>query len=70
MRSCARPLGTDPGIVSGESGAVSCGLPRCIPESEKLRELFRIDRNPVILLISTEGGTDPAGYAKIIGGTD
>ena len=69
MRAYANPVGTDPAIISGESGAVTYGLLMEILKSEPLRELFRIDRDSVILLINTEGDTDPEGYQRIIGGT-
>ena len=67
MRAYARPLGTDPTVISGESGAVTYGLLLEILKSEDLRKKFRIDRDSVIFLISTEGNTDPEGYAKIVG---
>ncbi len=67
MRAYARPDGTDPVIVSGESGAVTYGLVRSILQSEELRERFRITRDSVILLINTEGDTDPAGYRRVVG---
>ena len=67
MRAYANPSGKDPAIVSGESGAVTYGLLLYILQSEKLRSLFRIGRESVILLISTEGNTDPEGYRRIVG---
>ena len=67
MRAYAKPLGTDPTVISGESGAVTYGLLLEILKSDDLRKKFRIDRDSVIFLISTEGNTDPEGYAKIVG---
>ena len=66
MRAYAKPAGTDPAIVSGESGAVTWGLLLRILQSDRLRELFRIGEDSVILLISTEGATDPEGYARVV----
>ncbi len=66
MRAYADPIGTDPPIVSGESGAVTYGLLLSILRSEELRSLFGIGRDSVILLINTEGDTDPIGYADIV----
>ncbi len=66
MRAYAKPAGTDPAVVSGESGAVTYGLLRSLLRSDDLRELFRIDRDSVILLISTEGDTDPEGYRRVV----
>ncbi len=67
MLAYARPEGSDPSIVSGESGAVTYGLVRTILEDESLRDLFHINRDSVILLINTEGDTDPEGYLRVVG---
>lgn len=67
MRAYAYPVGEDPSVVSGESGAVTYGLLLSILESEECRSLFRIDQDSVILLISTEGNTDPEGYSRVVG---
>ena len=67
MRAYAQPLGTDERIISGESGAVTYGLLRTVLESEQMRTLFQMDRNSVILLINTEGDTDPDGYIRVVG---
>ena len=66
MRAYAKPIGSDPAVVSGESGAVTCGLLRAVLESDSLRERFQIDHDSVILLINTEGDTDPASYRRIV----
>jgi diaminopropionate ammonia-lyase len=66
MRAYAFPVGTDLMIKSGESGAVTYGLLRIILQSDELRTLFHIDRDSVILLVNTEGDTDPDGYRRII----
>ncbi len=67
MRAYARPLGSDKAIVSGESGAVTYGLLLEILKSDSLREQFKIDEKSVILLINTEGDTDPGNYRKVLG---
>ena len=66
MRGYIHPIGSDPSIISGESGAVTYGLLLTILESTELRELFRISNDSVIFLINTEGDTDPEGYERII----
>lgn len=66
MYAYAHPINTDPAIVSGESGAVTYGLVLTILESDELRDLFMIDKNSVILLINTEGDTDPEGYERAV----
>ena len=68
MRAYAKPTGSDKAIVSGESGAVTFGLVNRILQDEVLRDLFRIRDDSVILLINTEGNTDPEGYRKIVYG--
>ncbi len=67
MRAYARPLGSDKAVVSGESGAVTYGLLLEILKSDSLREQFKIDEKSVILLINTEGDTDPVNYRKVLG---
>lgn len=72
MRSLAKPVKDDIPVVSGESGAVTAGLVIELLESGKcsdLKKALRIDGNSKILVISTEGDTDPDIYAKIVNGT-
>lgn len=69
MRTLANPLGNDPKIVSGESGAVGLGLLALLMEQDDLsdvRGLMGLDEDSVVLLISTEGDTDPVGYYDVI----
>lgn len=68
MRAYAHPLPGDRAVVSGESGAVTYGLLLEILKDPSLREIFRIDGNSVILLVSTEGDTDPEGYRRVVEG--
>ena len=69
MHAYANPVGSDKAIVAGESGAVTYGLVNRILQDETLRNLFRINADSVVLLISTEGDTDPEGYQKIVYGS-
>ncbi len=69
MRTLAAPLKGDPQIVSGESGAVGAGVVSLVMEREEykeLREKLALDENSVVLLISTEGDTDPQKYRDIV----
>jgi diaminopropionate ammonia-lyase len=70
-REAMRELATC-GIVSGESGAAGLGalleLTRG-PGACKLREALGIDATSRVLVISTEGATDPVAYEKIVGRT-
>ncbi len=66
MRAYAAPIGTDRPIVSGESGAVTYGLLLSILKNDELWDLFGIRADSSVLLISTEGATDPEGYARVV----
>ena len=69
MRTLANPMGFDPKILSGESGAVGLGLLALLMEREDLsdvRKMMGFDENSVVLLVSTEGDTDPVGYYDVI----
>ncbi|MDX9777889.1 MAG: diaminopropionate ammonia-lyase [bacterium] len=69
MRIYATPLKGDPFIISGESGAVTLGaLVSVIQQKglEKLRNYLALDDESQILLINTEGNTDPVYFRKII----
>ena len=61
MRALAHPLGSDPKVVSGESGAVTAGL-LLSPEA---RECLGFTKNSKVLCFSTEGDTDKLNYQKI-----
>ena len=68
-RIYANPLGDDPHVVSGESGSVTMGLVAAImtkPELKELKEALKLDENSVVLVISTEGDTDPVRYREIV----
>jgi len=69
MRILANPMGNDPAVVSGESGAVGLGLVSILTTNKNLAKAktkLGIDENSKILLISTEGDTDPARYREIV----
>lgn len=69
MRILGSPLKDDLKVVSGESGAVGLGLLSFILERNDLKELaniLKIDKASNILIISTEGDTDPENYRNIV----
>ena len=66
MQAFAKPIGTDPAVISGESGAVTYGLLLEILQSDTLRKQFGIQNDSVIFLINTEGDTDPEGYKRVV----
>lgn len=69
MRILGNPLKGDPKITSGESGAVGLGILSLILEENALKgivEKLNINKDSKILIISTEGDTDPVNYRKIV----
>ena len=59
----------DPRVISGESGAVTTGLLAALMKNDYLedaRAALRLDQNSRVLLISTEGDTDPVRYRSIV----
>lgn len=71
MRMLGNPLAGDPQIISGESGAVTTGLLALLmtsPELAQTREQLGLDAHSRVLLVSTEGDTDPQQYLDIVWG--
>lgn len=69
MRTLGNPLRGDQKIISGESGAVPAGTVLEImtnPEFKEFREAIKLDENSQVLVISTEGDTDPDMYKSIV----
>lgn len=69
MRVLGNPLGDDARVIAGESGAVSAGLVSLLMKSESLNELreqLQLDKGSRVLVINTEGDTDPAHYRKVV----
>jgi len=69
MRVYGVPLAGDPFIVSGESGAVTLGAllftlqrPECAP----LREALGLGPDSQVLLINSEGNTDPDEFRRVV----
>ena len=69
MRVLGNPLGKDPRVVSGESGAVGLGVLAAVhhhPQREVLMQQLGLDKHSVVLVISTEGDTDVKNYREIV----
>ncbi len=69
MRVYGVPLAGDPFIVSGESGAVTLGALMFMlefPEYEPLRQYLQIGPDSEILLINSEGNTDPDDFRRVV----
>ena len=68
-RIYANPLGDDPKVISGESGSVPLGLVYTAlhdADAADLKEALHLDADSNILVISTEGDTDPVRYREIV----
>ena len=69
MRVLGNPLGTDPRVISGESGAVGLGILSAVhfhPQREALMNKLGLDSRSVVLVISTEGDTDVEHYREVV----
>ncbi|MEW6633152.1 MAG: diaminopropionate ammonia-lyase, partial [Pseudomonadota bacterium] len=67
MNRLARPAGNDPAIVSGESGGAGlAGLVRAAA-NKKMRAALGLDASSRVLIINSEGATDPGRYTELVG---
>lgn len=69
MRILGNPLKGDVAVVSGESGAIGAGVLYALAKDETLssiKEAIGLDHTSRILLISTEGDTDPGNYREVV----
>ena len=63
------PLRGDRQVISGESGSVTMELLHAVmtrPEYKDLKEALKLDENSEVLLVSSEGDTDPDRYREIV----
>lgn len=67
MRALADPLGGDPAIVGGECSGGGLGALLALKYRPDLRALLGIDTQSRILIVGTEGATDPAIYRQAVG---
>ncbi|MEX5286241.1 diaminopropionate ammonia-lyase [Selenomonas sputigena] len=69
MRILSSPLGEDPRIISGESGAATLGFLAESLQNEALaemRQMLALDAKSRVLCFSTEGDTDRENYQRIV----
>ncbi|MDK6803930.1 diaminopropionate ammonia-lyase [Lactobacillus mulieris] len=69
MRQLANPIGDDSKIISGESGAAAFAFVNEIlsnPNYQGIRNELKLDENARIIVVNTEGATDPINYQKIM----
>ncbi|MGF6254584.1 diaminopropionate ammonia-lyase [Ensifer sp. LBL] len=67
MNRLARPAGSDPAIVSGESGGVGLAGLLSVARDPALRETLGLTAQSRVFVINTEGATDPERYAALVG---
>lgn len=68
MRIYGNPLKKDPRVTSGESGATTLGLLyylRKFKENQQICKNLSLNNSSRVLLINTEGDTDPDNYRKV-----
>lgn len=67
-RIYSSPIRGDERVISGESGSVTMGLLHAVmtmPEYKELKDALKLDENSKVLLVSSEGDTDPERYREI-----
>ena len=69
MKVFAHPTGNDPKIVSGETGSTGLGLLLAAQGHAALRTTLGLGPDSRVLLIGSEGDTDPAIYKEVVGQT-
>ena len=69
MRVYGVPLKGDPVVISGESGSVTLGALMFILEREgvkPLKDLLKLGPDSQVLLLNTEGNTDPEHFRRVV----
>lgn len=68
MRILGNPLGNDPKIIAGESGAIGAGVIGILDKYHNLKTAMGISKDSVLLFFNTEGDTFPENYRDIVWG--
>ncbi|MDD4319923.1 MAG: diaminopropionate ammonia-lyase [Acidaminococcaceae bacterium] len=68
MRILGNPLGSDPKITAGESGAIGAGVIGLLDKYHNLKTDMGINKDSVLLIFNTEGDTFPENYRDIVWG--
>jgi diaminopropionate ammonia-lyase len=69
MKTLAQGIGTDPKIVGGEAGVGGLAGLIAAATEPAARSALLLDATSKILIIGSEGATDPVLYAKLVGRT-
>ena len=67
VRRFASPVAGDPPIVAGETGAAGLAALLATRDHADLRATLRLDTSARVLLLGSEGDTDPQIYRQIVG---
>ena len=68
MRLWGNPLGSDPKITAGESGAIGGGVIGLLDKYHNLKTDMGIKKDSVLLFFNTEGDTFPENYRDVVWG--
>jgi diaminopropionate ammonia-lyase len=67
MRMLAAPAAGDPAIVAGETGGAGLGALLAARDYPEIRATLALDAHSRVLLLGSEGDTDPAIYRQVVG---
>ena len=67
MRRAAAPVAGDPALVLGESGAAALGGLIAVAGDAEARAVLGLDEASRVLVIGSEGATDPEIYRRLVG---
>ncbi len=68
MRLAGRPVGGDPSIVAGESAVAGFAAVIAAASQDRLREALGLNADARVLVIGSEGATDPVIYDQLMAG--
>ena len=69
VRTFAHPAPGDPPIVAGETGGSGLAALLAARDTPAIRQTLGLDRNARVLLLGSEGDTDPVIYRQVVGRT-
>jgi diaminopropionate ammonia-lyase len=69
MRRLAQPVAGDAPVVAGETGGAGLGVLLAARDDARLRQVLGLEPGSRVLLIGSEGDTDPVIYRKVVGRT-
>ena len=69
MRMLAKPQGNDPVIVAGETGGVGLAALLAARDHPDIRQQLGLNAQARVLLLGSEGDTDPLIYQQVVGKT-